>query len=252
MSRRLALAAGQVARSATARGLLRGGVDERTGESLPARVVAERVGWAADLVAAMAADLLAEHWNAGDVARLAAGVDGAGRVLPSNAWMALRRLGWGVRVPGGIKVNDRIVRMAQEQAGRILRGAQHRAELTGGVLASWPADPAKRTPAEWDAVREAIPDGRSLPGSVIKAHTRQVAAFCDAHGRLPVDVFELEEAPNAARMLAPAAVDRQQATVERAAADAARVLLRLQLPTRPDPRSYAGWAWMACPITFPD
>ncbi|GAA4629109.1 hypothetical protein GCM10023196_048410 [Actinoallomurus vinaceus] len=251
MSRKLPLAEGQVARTATARVLLRGGVAERTGEALTARVVAERVGWAADLVAGMTAGLLAKRWNAGDVARLADGVDEAGRTLPSNAWMALRRLGWAVTVPDEVKVNDRIVRMAQEQAGRILRGAQHRAEMVTGVLKTWPTDPAKRTQAEWDAVREAIPDSRTLPSSAIKARTRQVTTFLDAHGRLPADVFELEEAPRAARMLVLAAVDRQQATLERAEDDPARVLLRLQLPTRQDPRSYADWTWVACPLTLP-
>ncbi|MCO6008674.1 transposase [Actinoallomurus purpureus] len=250
-SRKLPLAVGQVARTATARVLLRGGADEKTGEVLSARTVAERVGWAADLVAGMAAGLLAEHWNARDVAGLAAGVDGAGRVLPSNAWMALRRLGWDVTVPEGVKVNDRIVRMAQEQAGRILRGARHRAELTGGVLQTWPADPDKRTAVEWDAVRGAVPDGRCLPGGVIKARTRQISAFVARHGRLPVDVFELEDAPRVARMLVLAAVDRQQATLERAEDNPARALLRVQLPARPDPRSYADWTWVACPLTLP-
>ncbi|MEV0408507.1 transposase [Actinoallomurus sp. NPDC050550] len=251
MSRKLSLAAGQVARTASARVLLRGGVDEGTGEALMARAVAERVGWAADLVAGMTTGLLAGHWNAGEVARLAAGVDDAGQVLPSNAWMALRRLGWGVTVPDGVRVNDRIVRMAQEQAGRALHGAQHRAQMVVGILATWPADPDKRTPTEWDAVREAIPDGRFLPGSVIKARTRQVSAFVAGHGRLPVDLFDLEEAPRATRMLVLAAVDRQQATLERADDDPTRALLRLQLPTRPDPRSYADWTWVACPFTPP-
>ncbi|TMR93846.1 zinc ribbon domain-containing protein [Nonomuraea basaltis] len=251
MSRKVALADGQSARTATARALLRGGVEEKTGEALSARAVAERVGWGADLAAGMVADLLAGHWTAADVAVLAAGVDGVGRRLPSKAWMALRRLGWDVSAPAGVKVNDRVVRMVQEQAGRLLRSAQHRAELTAGVLKTWPADPAKRTAAEWDAVREAIPDGRSLPGSVIKARTRHITAFVSTHGRLPVDVFELEDAPRAARMLVLAAVDRQQATLERAEDNPARVLLRLQLPTRPDPRSYADWQWVACPLALP-
>ncbi|WP_433172418.1 zinc ribbon domain-containing protein [Actinoallomurus sp. CA-150999] len=250
MSRKLALAADQMARTATAQVLLRGGVDEKTGEILTARVVAERVGWCSDLVAGMTAGLLAGHWNARDVAGLACGVDEAGRVLPSNAWMALRRLGWGVTAPEGVKVNDRIVRMAQEQVGRILRGAQHRAQMVAGILATWPADPDKRTPTEWDAVREAIPDGRSLSGSVIKARTRQITVFLNARGRLPADVFELEEAPRATRMLVLAAVDRQQATLERTEDDPARALLRLQLPTRPGPRSYADWTWVACPLTL--
>jgi hypothetical protein len=86
---------------------------------------------------------------------LAVGEDAAGRKLPSKAWMALRRLGWSIAPPAGVKVNDRIVRMAQEQAGRALRAAKWRADLAAGVLAAWPVDPAKRTPQEWDAVREA-------------------------------------------------------------------------------------------------
>ncbi|WP_223166760.1 hypothetical protein [Nonomuraea sp. SYSU D8015] len=50
--RKLPLADGQSARTATARALLRGGMDEKTGEALSARAVAERVGWGADLAAA--------------------------------------------------------------------------------------------------------------------------------------------------------------------------------------------------------
>ncbi|QOV36941.1 transposase [Streptomyces ferrugineus] len=250
MSRRLPLGKGETARIACARGLLRTGVVEKTGEVLSAAVLAERVGWAADLVSGMAAGLLAAHWNGADVDLLASGVDAEGRGLPSQAWMALRRLGWTISPPAGARVNDRIVRMAQEQAGRLLRSAAWRADLTTGVIESWPADPAKRTPEEWDAVRDAVPDGRHLPSGVIRSRTRQVAAFQGRHGRLPTDVFELESAPDAARMLLLSACDGQQATIARAD-DPGRALLRLQLPTRPDPRSYRDWTWVACPITLP-
>ncbi|MEU5726313.1 hypothetical protein ABZ783_31460 [Micromonospora sp. NPDC047738] len=65
----------------------------------------------------MVSALLAQRWNAGDVEVLASGVDAGGRKLPSNAWMALRRLGWTAATLVGVRVNDRIVRMAQEQAG---------------------------------------------------------------------------------------------------------------------------------------
>ncbi|MFE3450055.1 transposase, partial [Nonomuraea sp. NPDC059194] len=195
VSRKLPLTEGQTSRTACAHGLLRTGADEKTGELLPAAVLAERVGWAADLVSGMVSALTTEHWNTTDVDVLASGQDAGGRKLPSNAWMALRRLGWTTAPPEDIKVNDRIVRMAQEQAGRALRSARWRADLTAAVLATWPADPAKRTPAEWDAVREALPGGLSLPSSVIKSRTRQAAAFERRHGRLPADVFELEPAP---------------------------------------------------------
>ncbi|MFU8855302.1 hypothetical protein ACNAW0_30725, partial [Micromonospora sp. SL1-18] len=109
-------------------------MDEKSGEVLSPAVLAERVGWCADLVAGMAAALLAEHWNSVDVEVLASGVDAGGRRLPSNAWMALRRLGWTTAPPAGVRVNDRIVRMAQEQAGRVLRSVKWRADLTAGVL----------------------------------------------------------------------------------------------------------------------
>ncbi len=215
-----------------------------------ASVLARRVGWCAGLVSGMAAGLLAEHWNAADVGALASGVDAGGRGLPSNAWMALRRLGWTASVPGGVRVNDRVVRMAQEQAGRVLRSAAWRAALTAGVLAAWPADPVRRTAAEWDAVRDAVPGGRALPSSTITSRTRQIQAFARKNGRLPVDVFELEPPPRTPRMLLLSACDGQQATIERAE-EPGRALLRLQLPTRPDPQSYRDWTWVACPILLP-
>ncbi|MFD8377816.1 zinc ribbon domain-containing protein [Streptomyces sp. NPDC059679] len=250
MRRRLPLGEGETARAACARGLLRTGVVEQTGEVLPAAVLGERVGWAADLVSGMAAELLAAHWNAPDIDLLASGEDAAGRALPSNAWMALRRLGWSVAPAEGVRVNDRIVRMAQEQAGRLLRSAKWRADVTAGVIETWPADPGRRTPGEWEAVREAVPDGRYLPSGVIRSRTRQIAAFASKHDRLPADVFELEAAPHVGRMLLLSACDGQQAAIGRGD-DPGRALLRLQLPTRPNPCSYRDWTWVACPITLP-
>ncbi|MER7533262.1 zinc ribbon domain-containing protein [Streptomyces sp. NPDC097704] len=250
MGRKLLLTEGETSRTACARGLLRTGVDEETGEPLPAARLAERVGWCAELVSGMVGALTTEYWNTADVDALASGQDAGGRRLPSNAWMALRRLGWTARPSEGVKANDRIVRMAQEQAGRTLRSAKWRSDLTAGVLATWPADPTKRTADEWDAVRDAVPGGRFLPSGVIKSRTRQAAAFARKHGHLPADVFELEPAPRAARMLLLSACDGQQATIERAD-EPGRALLRLQLPTRPDPASYRDWTWVACPITLP-
>ncbi|MGW0391971.1 zinc ribbon domain-containing protein [Streptomyces sp. NPDC003042] len=242
---------GQTARTACARGLLRTGVDEKTGELLAVSVLAERVGWAAGLVAAMVTELLADGWNAPDVDVLASGEDTGGRKLPSNAWMALRRLGWSARPPEDIRVNDRIVRMAQEQAGRLLRSANWRGDLTAGVLKAWPADPGKRTPEEWDRVRAAVPGGQHLPSSVITSRTRQIAAYARKHDRMPADLFEMESAPRAARLLLLSACDGQQATIERHETEPGRALLRLQLPTRPGPRSYKDWAWVSCPISLP-
>ncbi|MFE9204476.1 zinc ribbon domain-containing protein [Micromonospora sp. NPDC007230] len=251
MSGKLRLAEGEMARTACARAVLRAGLDEATGEVLSRAVLAQRVGWCADLVAGMVAALIGEHWNSVDVEVLAGGVDAGGRRLPSNVWMALRRLGWTVAPPVGVRVNDRVVRMVQEQAGRALRSAAWRADVTAGVLSTWPADPRKRTPAEWDQVRASIPGGEYLPSSVIKGRTRQAATFVKATGRLPVDVFELEGVPRIGRMLLLAACDRQQATIERCDTDPGRALLRLQLPLRPDPQTYRDWTWVECRISLP-
>ncbi|MFE9694022.1 zinc ribbon domain-containing protein [Micromonospora sp. NPDC005806] len=251
MSRKPLLAEGEASRTACARALVRAGVEEETGKVLSQAMLAERIGWCADLVAGMVGALISDHWNTADVNVLASGQDVGGGKLPSNAWMALRRLGWTVTAPEGVKVNDRIVRMAQEQAGRALRSVKWRADLTAGVLATWPADPRKRTPQEWEQVRDSIPGGKYLPSSLIKGRTRQATTFLAAHGRLPVDVFELENRPKIPRTLLLAACDRQQATIERSETDPGRALLRLQLPTRPDPQAYRDWTWVACPITLP-
>lgn len=250
MGRKLPLAEGETSRTACARAVLRTGVDEESGEVLSAAMLAERVGWAAELVSGMAGTLLGEHWNAADVGRLASGEDSGGRKLPSHAWMALRRLGWSAEPPGGVKVNDRVVRMAQEQAGRTLRAAQWRADVTTGVIATWPDDPVRRTGQEWERVRAAVPGGMRLPGNVLKSRTRQVAAYLRRHGRLPAGLFALEAAPRLSGMLLLSACDGQQATLERSD-DGGRALLRIQLPTRPDPASYREWTWVSCPLQLP-
>lgn len=85
---------------------------------------------------------------------------------------------------------------------------------------------------------------------MIKGRTRQIAAFTKRNGRLPADVFEAEGLPGVARMLLLSACDGQQATIERGE-DPTRALLRLQLPTRPDPSSYRDWTWVSCPVTLP-
>ncbi|WP_222870648.1 hypothetical protein, partial [Micromonospora sp. MP36] len=108
MSGMVPLGEGETFRTACARAVLRTGVDEGTGEVLSQAVLAQRIGWCVDLVAGMVSGLLAERWNPADVEVLASGVDAGGRKLPSNAWMALRRLGWTATAAEGVKVNDRV------------------------------------------------------------------------------------------------------------------------------------------------
>jgi IS605 OrfB family transposase len=251
VTRNLALGAGEVAHTACARVLVRGGTDEKTGEALSAAAVSERVSWCAALVRGMAAHLVTTHWQTGDMQVLSSGKDEMGRPLPTQAWMALRRLGWSPDRPDGVTVNDRIVRMAQEQAGRVLRSACWRDALVRAVTATWPTDPGRRTPEEWDAVRAAAPGREHLPCAVIRARTQQVARFAAADGRLPIGVTDLEPPPRVPWTLILSSCDRQQATLERHDTDSRRVLLRLQLPVRPDPHSYRDWTWIAIPLALP-
>ncbi len=239
------------ARTACARAQVRGGTDEKTGHALSAATVAQRFSWCAALVQGMAVRLSAGHWSPADLESLASGRDAAGKPLPAVAWMALRRLGWGTAPPDGVTVNDRVVRMAQEQAGRALRSACWRDALTRAITGTWPADPGRRTGEEWDAVRAAVPGGEHLPSAVIRSRTRQAARYLRDQGRLPAGVIELEAPPRVPGVLILAACDRQQATLDRHEADPRRALLRLKLPVRPDPRGYNDWSWVAIPLALP-
>jgi IS605 OrfB family transposase len=141
--------------------------------------------------------------------------------------------------------------MAQELAGRLLRSALWRDALTTAVTGTWPADPARRTPEEWNAVRAAVPGGEHLPSAVIRARTRQAARYLQGQGRLPAGVTELEAPPQAPAIPILAACDRQQAVIERHEAGPRRALLRLQLPVCPDPRGYGDWSWVTIPLALP-
>ncbi|WP_326611882.1 zinc ribbon domain-containing protein [Streptomyces scopuliridis] len=221
------------------------GLDAITGDVLNAGVLAGRVGWLADLVQAMCAEVTGAHWNRSDLAQLASGQAPSGEKLPSNAWMALRTLGWTANAPQGVYVPDRVRRIAEEQAGRVLRSAWWRTEVTGAVLATWPMgspDPLKRGEAEWGALREALPDGDAVAASVLRARTRQIDAFRIAHGRLPGDLCELEAPPGGGYQVVLAAADKQLAALARCEEDPAQyAALTVRLPVRPDPRARTDW-----------
>ncbi|MGO4425048.1 transposase, partial [Streptomyces sp. MCAF7] len=197
MRRRVVVGKGEVQQVSAACARALRGVDAVSGERLDEAALVERAGWLAAVVEALAARVVQEHWNGPDLAQLASGTDLAGASLPSQGWMALRRLGWSVTVAEGVYVPDRVVRIAQEQAGRVLRSAWWRAEITTALLATWPADPARRTEAEWEALRAALPDGPVAAAGVLLARTRQIAAFQARHRRLPAGLTECEQAPGA-------------------------------------------------------
>ncbi|MHB9861773.1 zinc ribbon domain-containing protein [Streptomyces sp. YIM S03343] len=242
-----------------------GAVLEEGGHRVGQRVLCKRVGFLAVLCRDLTARLVAARWDETSLDVLAAGVDADGKGLPSKGWMALRRLGWNTPGPAsasasasaacagadgraGVYVSDRVRRAGEEQAARTLRLALHRRAVVMALLAAWPADPSRRTRAEWTALREVLPSGTSA--AEIRNRTRQIRDWARAHaGRLPAGLCELEEPPAVAASVLLAAMDRQQTTLERL--DAARARLRVKLPLVATPVSRHDWAWHVIDLRLP-
>jgi len=115
------------------------------------------------------------------------------------------------------------------------------------VLAAWPADPRRRTDAEWAALRKLLPAGVS--GAEIRNRTRQIRGFVAEHGQLPAGLCALEGPPQVAGQVLLAAMDRQQVTLARV--DEATARLRVKLPLRAAPATGRDWAWHVIDIRLP-
>jgi hypothetical protein len=226
------------------------GVVEGSGERVGPAVLYERVGFLAGLSRELTGRLVAAWWDEASLDVLAAGVDGDGKDLPSKGWMAIRRLDWhrGVALPAGVYVSDRVRRGAEEYAARTLRLAVHRRAVVQALLAAWPADPRRRTAAEWTALREVLPAGTGA--AQIRNRTRQIREHARTHaGRLPSGLCELEDPPAVAALVLLAAMDRQQTTLERL--DEVTARLRVKLPLCPAPGSGRDWAWHVIDLRLP-
>ncbi|MDR6318918.1 hypothetical protein J3R03_003114 [Actinoplanes couchii] len=225
------------------------GTPEKPGLAQPVnrRMLVERAGFLTALVQRLAGGLLATAWAEQHLDQLASGVDAEGRRLPSKGWMALRRLGWTPLIPAGVRVPDRVRRAAGEETARALRLALHRRAVTTAIIATWPADPRRRTTDDWALLRRHLPAGTD--NATIRNRTRQIAAFAARHGRLPDGFTELETPPAIPAQVLLAAADRQLVRVERLDGNRARVWV--QLPTVPAPASYRDWAWHDIIVPLP-
>ncbi|MGW3568771.1 zinc ribbon domain-containing protein [Streptomyces sp. NPDC000941] len=242
-----------------------GAVLEDGGHRVGQRLLYERVGFLGVLCRDLAAELVVSRWDEASLEVLAAGVDKRGESLPSKGWMALRRLGWNTPAPAsapapapaegagvggavGVYVSDRVRRAGQEQAARTLRLALYRRAVVMALLATWPADPSRRSGAEWAALRARLPAG--VGGAEIRNRTRQIRDFARAHaGRLPSGLCELEEPPTVTALVLLAAMDRQQTTLARLDEVCAR--LRVKLPLCAAPVSRRDWAWHVIDLRLP-
>ncbi|WP_329214992.1 zinc ribbon domain-containing protein [Streptomyces sp. NBC_01485] len=222
---------------------------ESTGERVGQRVLLERVGFLARLSQTLTGALVAARWDEDCLDVLAAGVDERGEALPSKGWMALRRLNWPQTVtpPAGLYVSDRVRRGVEEYAARTLRLALHRRSIVAAVLATWPADPRRRTDVEWTALRRLLP--AAVSGAEVRNRTRQIRVFVAEHGQLPAGLCVLEGPPQVAPQVLLAAMDRQQVTLARVDETTAR--LRVKLPLRAAPATGCDWAWHMIDIRLP-
>jgi hypothetical protein len=120
--------------------------------------------------------------------------------------------------------------------------ALHRDALLSAVVASWPANPAKRTAGEWAALWQAAPEG--MTKVEVRNRTRQITGFVADHDRLPTSITEVEAPPLVSGQVLLAAADRQQVTSARNRDDPARLTLRVLLPAVTRPGSYRDWQWV--------
>jgi hypothetical protein len=224
-------------------------VEEATGELVPARLLAVRVGLLAALTQQMAAAMVAARWNDGDLATVGSRVGPDGRALPAKGWMALRRLGWAAVAPDGVYVPDRVRRVAEEAAARALRLAVHRRAVVHAILGTWPPVPGRRSDAEWAALRGRLPHGVS--DAELRNRTRQLRAYTTDHGgRLPASLTELEAVPRIGGVVLLAAADKQLVTIQRTGPNTA--VLHVKLPLTGRPAAPAQWAWHTIQLALPE
>jgi len=223
------------------------GTEQHASLALQERDLHRRVVALVGLVDSMTTNMLEDHWNKADLARLASGVGPDGRDLPSNGYVAMRRLGWTANAPLAVVVSDRVRRMAEESAARTLRLGVYRQQIVSGLMESWPEDPKRRSADEWEACWNVIPP--STTKVEVRNRTRQVAAYVDEQGELPDGIWDLEAPPGVGRVALLAACDSQQVKLARTGPGCA--VLTVLLPTNAHPSSYSEWSWVDIPLRLP-
>lgn len=217
-------------------------IEESSGEAVG---VDTRVGWLLDLVTQLGTDLMESCWQPATFATLGGGVDGLGRKLPSTAAVVAARLGWIPRVPAGVYVPSRVVRLAQAGVVAILKTMAYRDRLIPEVIAA--VDDQGRL----DRDRLDGEQTRYLSGAFLRNLTRQLRrASTDAGGGGGVVrcITDIQGPPAVPRIACLGAADRQ--LVELAGIEPAGVWLRLKLPTTAVPVGRRDWSWcrLWCPI----
>jgi hypothetical protein len=99
-----------------------GGIDVTTGELLQARVLVERVGWLAALIAETGQQVIDAHWTAGDIRAICAKESAPGVRMPSFAYKAVAALwGWS-KLPADVYGVSRVAWMRRSPPPPVSRG----------------------------------------------------------------------------------------------------------------------------------
>lgn len=217
--------------TATATCTARAGTITDTGAVVTAAQIITQVGYLAALCHDIAVATATVRWTPAGLDALIAGVDADDAKLPQQAYMAVRRLLWTTPPTAAVHVSDRVIRCGQESAGRALRSAAHRYQLTAAVLAAYPK----------------LPSGYET--SETRNRHRHVRKWAAVTGRLPVDLFEMEPVLALPTEVVLAAADRQLVQLTRVSETLAH--LKVQLPLVAAPSSRQDWRWCTMPIALP-
>jgi hypothetical protein len=212
------------------------------GTAVSAEILAERLGYLAQMVKRQARSRIFEVWAAGGVSAIS---DSA----KSHAYVAMEEIyGSILWPPSDLHASDRVRRMAEELAGRTLRSAARQIGLLEAVL------PVVLPSATWqaltDAQRSSLP---SLPWPAGTAPTEKrdmlwaIRRTEEELGRIPSDPYEVINCPDFAEgfFLCPLdAADGQQVKL-------AGVELALLLPVCAYPGK-SDWSWHTLTLKVPD
>jgi hypothetical protein len=209
-------------------------VDEASGQVVDAGPL---IGHLLELVAELSAELMARCWQPPKLTTLQAGVDAAGRRLPSAAAVIAARLGWIPQPADGVHVDSRVLRLVQANVVSMLKVLAYRDQLIPHV--------ANAVDEHGNLDDDRL--GEQCRG-VSGAFARNLARQLRRADKPVTSITELQAAPRIPRIARLGAVDAQLAALE--ARGSAGVLLRIKLPTTAQPASRADWAWyrLWCPI----
>lgn len=211
-----------------------------------------RVSCLKDIVTTITEHIIKERWNPADLAMLGSGVDQSGIRLPQKGSVVCRRLGWTGKdaIPENVYVPDRVYRVAQDHAIRLLKGSVYANKILQILLTTWPKNPYKRTRVEWEELWKLV---RATPGlyvtkRIVRNRINSILNYCLKHRTavLPTNITELEDPPHVPPLILFPAGDRQNVTLEKVVSEDGSMwgILRIKLPTCATPQRRKDWEWV--------